>query len=70
MANTANQLVPLDRESRSTLPTEEAARHLNRKPQTLRIWACYGKGAMQPVRVCGRLAWSTDEIRRLLGVAA
>ena len=32
-------LKPLQTETRSVLPTEEAAAHLNRQPQTLRKWA-------------------------------
>lgn len=59
---------PLDNESRSVLPTSEAATHLGRAEQTLRIWACYGSGPIRPVRVHGRLAWPVADIRRLLGV--
>lgn len=70
MANSATQQVPLDRETRAALPTREAAHHLNRKPQTLRIWACLENGPLRPVRINGRLAWSVAEIRRVLGVAA
>jgi len=58
---------PLLKELRSALATREAAYHLNRSPQTLRIWACRGDGPIQPLRVGGRLAWPTDAIRRLLG---
>jgi len=60
------QLVPLDRETRSILPTAEAARHLNRAPQTLRVWACYENGPIRPIRVNGRLGWPVAELRRLL----
>lgn len=70
MVANAIQLVPLDRETRSALPTPEAAQHLNRKPQTLRIWACLENGPLRPIRVNGRLAWPVAEIRRVLGVAA
>jgi hypothetical protein len=58
----------LENELRSALATHEAACHLNRSPQTLRIWACRGDGPIQPKRVGGRLAWPTDAIRRVLGV--
>jgi hypothetical protein len=51
-----------------TLTTVAAAFYLNRKPQTLRIWACYG-GPIRPLRVYGRLAWPVSEIRRVLGVS-
>ncbi len=60
-------ITPLAQESRAALPTREAAHHLNRAQQTLRIWAMTGH-PIKPLRVNGRLAWKTDEIRRLLGV--
>jgi hypothetical protein len=59
--------VPLAKEIRTTLPTYEAAYHLNRKQQTMRIWACQQNGPIQPIRINGRLAWPTDAIRKLLG---
>lgn len=59
---------PLERETRAAVDTETAAYHLNRQPQTLRIWACKEIGPIRPLRIHGRLAWSTAEIRRLLGV--
>jgi hypothetical protein len=62
--------VPLEREARCALPTPEAAFHLNRAPQTLRLWAMRGNGPLRPLRIHGRLAWPVSEIRRLLGVAA
>lgn len=67
---TPQQLTPLVLETRTTLPTAEAAAHLGRKPQTLRQWAMTEAGAIRPVRVNGRLAWPVAEIRRILGVAA
>lgn len=58
---------PLDQVTRTTVTTEEAAYYLNRKPQTLRIWAVYEpKGAIKPLRIVGRLAWPVAEIKRLL----
>lgn len=66
----APNLVPLHLESRSALPTSEAAAHLGRKPQTLRIWAMRGGfGAIRPIRVNGRLAWPVAGIKAALGVA-
>lgn len=59
---------PLSSETRATLPTREAARHLDRQPQTLHLWAAYGRGPIQPSRVNGRLAWPVAEIKRVLGV--
>lgn len=55
--------------NRPTVPTEQAAHYLNRRPQTLRGWACLENGPLRPVRVNGRLAWPVAEIKRVLGVA-
>lgn len=60
-------LTPLDRETRSALTTGEAAGHLNRAEQTLRLWAMRENGPIRPLRINGRLAWPTAELRRLLG---
>ncbi len=56
-------------ETRTHVTTSEAARLLNRKEQTLRNWACFETGPIRPIRVHGKLAWPTSEIRRLLQVA-
>ncbi|HRO52578.1 MAG TPA: hypothetical protein PK043_05395, partial [Alicycliphilus sp.] len=37
--------------------TSEAAGHLSRAQQTLRIWACREDGPIRPIRINGRLAW-------------
>ncbi len=50
-----------------TLRTEQAAFYLNRRPQTLRLWACHENGPIRPIRVHGRLAWPVTEIRRIVG---
>lgn len=57
---------PLEQVNRPTVPTEQAAYYLNRQPQTLRAWACLENGALRPVRISGRLAWSVASIRALL----
>jgi len=67
---TAKSITPLALETRATLPTGEAARHLNLACQTMRIYACKENGPLRPIRVAGRLHWRTDDIRRLLGVPA
>ena len=59
---------PPDRERRAALPTSEAAAHLNRKPQTLRGWACLEDGPMRPLRINGRLAWPVADLKRVLGL--
>lgn len=61
-------ITPLALETRMTLPTSEAARQLNRAQQTMRAWACKGNGPIHPLRINGRLAWKTEDIRRLLSV--
>lgn len=70
MANNAIIFVPLDVEARATLPTGEAAHHLNRSPQTLRLWACEENGPIRPRRINGRLAWPVEDIKRLVGATA
>lgn len=50
----------------AVLDTAPAAASINRKPQTLRKWACSGKGPIRPVRINGRLAWPVTELRKLL----
>ena len=52
--------------ARSTLTTREAAYHLNRAQQTLRLWACRENGPIRPLRINGRLAWRVSDIRRLV----
>jgi hypothetical protein len=59
----------LEREHRVVVDTATAASYLNRRPQTLRIWASRENGPMRPVRVNGRLAWSVVELRRCVGLA-
>ncbi len=60
---------PLELETRSALPTAEAAHHLSRANQTLRIWAMTGEGPLKPLRINGRLAWSVADIKALVGAA-
>ncbi len=69
-ATDTSAAIPLDREIRVTLPTNEAAHQINRRPQTLRRWACLGDGPIRPVRINGRLAWKVADLRTLLEVAA
>lgn len=69
MAAKTVQHVPLERETRSNLPTPEAAHHLNRAQQTLRLWAMREDGPIRPLRIHGRLAWPVARIKELSGVA-
>lgn len=63
------QPVPLAHETRAALPTPEAAFHLNRAQQTLRLWAMRNDGPVTAKRIHGRLAWPVAEIKALMGVA-
>ena len=47
------------------LPTAEAAA-INRRPQTLRRWACNEDGPIRPIRINGRLAWRVADLQSLL----
>lgn len=63
------QPISLENEVRLALPTAEAAYHLNRANQTLRLWAMREDGPIRPIRVSGRLAWPVSELKRVLGVS-
>ena len=69
MQNPTNQYPPLEVVTSPTVTTEQAGFYLNRRPQTMRVWACRGDGPVRPIRVNGRLAWPVAELRRVLGVA-
>jgi hypothetical protein len=69
MAAKTFQPTPLALETRSALPTPEAAYHLNRAQQTLRLWAMRNDGPVKCLRIHGRLAWPVAELRKVLGVA-
>ena len=66
---TFQTFTPLALEQRPAVDTATAAHWLNRRPQTLRGWACLENGPLRPIRINGRLAWSVESIRCLLGVA-
>ena len=57
--------------NRPTVPTEQAAYYLLRRPQTLRGWASAETfpDGLRPVRVHGRLGWPVEGIRAALGVS-
>ena len=63
---TVRMFPPLAHETRSTVETECAAFHLNRRPQTLRLWACQANGPIRPIHVHGRLAWKVADIQAVL----
>jgi hypothetical protein len=62
ISNTPPRATPV----RPTLTTKEAARLLNRAPQTLRVWAMYQNGPVRPLRVNGRLLWATEDVMKLI----
>ena len=63
------QYLPLEQVNKPNLTTAEASHYLNRRPQTLRGWACRsGTGPLRPRRVGGLLAWNTAEVKALAGV--
>lgn len=66
MAAKTFQPTPLAQETRSALPTPEAAYHLLRAQQTLRLWAMRGDGPVKALRINGRLAWPVADLRKLL----
>ena len=62
---------PLELVNRPTVDTAAAAYYLNRRPQTLRAWACLETfpDGLKPVRVNSRICWPVAGIRKVLGVA-
>lgn len=64
----AQHFPPLELVNRPAVDTAAAAHYLNRRPQTLRGWACMENGPLRPLRINGRLAWPVSELRRVLGV--
>lgn len=65
----ATNFTPLALENRHAVDTATAAHHLNRRPQTLRGWACLENGPLRPIRINGRLAWVVADLKNVLGVA-
>jgi hypothetical protein len=65
----AQPFPPLEQINRPNVPTEQAAYYLDRRPQTMRLWAMNESGPLRPMRINGRLAWPVSELRRVLGVA-
>lgn len=61
------QFPPLSEVKKPTVGTAQAAHYLDREQGTLRIWACKGRGPIQPKNIGGRLAWPVSKIRELVG---
>lgn len=66
----AAQFPTLESVTRPAVDTAAAAHYMNRRPQTLRGWACSEDGPIRPIRVNGRLAWRVADIKRVLGLPA
>lgn len=62
--------LPLEQVIKPNLTTAETAHYLNRRPQTLRVWACLENGPIRPRRIGGLLAWPTASVKVLAGVTA
>jgi hypothetical protein len=70
-ASATQQFPALEQVTRPNLTTAEAAFYLNRRPQTLRAWAClenFPEG-LRCKRIGGLLAWPTEQVKALAGVA-
>jgi hypothetical protein len=63
------QYIPIGEVRKPNLTTDEAAFYLNRRPQTLRLWACRESSELRPIRVNGRLAWRLSDVKSLVGAA-
>lgn len=68
MIISSDKFQSIDQITLAAVPTEQAAFYLNRRPQTLRIWAMRENGLIRPMRINGRLAWPVKEIKKVLGV--
>lgn len=66
------QFPPLESVTKPNLTTRELAFYSNMAEQTWRVKACYDTApeGLRPLRVCGRLAWPTAGVKKLLGVSA
>jgi hypothetical protein len=66
------QFAPLELVTKPNLTTKELAYYSDISEQTWRVKACYDAApeGLRPLRVCGRLAWPTASVKKLLGVPA
>ena len=66
------QFPPLESVTKPNLTTRELAFYSNMAEQTWRVKACYDTApeGLRPLRVCGKLAWPTAGVKKLLGVSA
>ena len=64
------QYLPLELVNKPNLTTAECAFYLNRRPQTLRCWACLENGPIRPRRISRLLAWDTAQVKALTGLTS
>ncbi len=59
---------PIETDLPAVLTTHKASAYINRKPQTLRKWACLDNApnGIRPIRMNGRLAWKVSDLQKLL----
>jgi hypothetical protein len=69
-ANYSAPFPPIDTVTKPNLTTAEYAYYSNIAEQTARVYACYDKGPIRPIRINGRLNWPTALVKSLLGVTA
>lgn len=60
---------PISAVTKPYLTTEELAHYTNLKPQTWRAKRCKGETTLKPIRMFGKLYWSTDAVRAMLVVS-
>ena len=67
---TPRTFTPLLLETRTHVPTADAAHHLSLSEQTLRAWSCFENGRIRPLRIPGRLGllWAVADIKAVLGL--
>lgn len=68
MQTASDKFQSIEKITLAAVPTEQAAFYLNRRPQTLRIWAMKESGLIRPIRINKRLAWPVKEIKKVLGI--
>jgi len=70
MADKNKDFPKLESVTKPTLTTDEIAFYTNLSPGTWRLKACKEKypDDLRPLRICRRLAWPTDAVKRLMGL--
>lgn len=64
-------LIPLEKEIRTHISTDECAFFLCLKSQTLRSWGCESMdydSPIKPIKVGNKLLWAVKDIKKILGL--